>query len=146
MTDYEEIKRERDHYKEKLDRLQKNGRLNAYLVIQGQIDSFLEQLTIRTEINQKGQKPSIAVFGYIDLFAGKDSKEFDRAKWFLENYLSLINSQKALYVMLTDEEQKEVDGKKVPDIPTTTDWDSVRKGIEEKIKNGTTEKKRSVNN
>lgn len=141
MTDYEEIKRERDHYKEKLDRLQKNGRLNAYLVIQGQIDSFLEQLTIRTEINPKGSKANISVFGYIDLFAGKDSKEFDRAKWFLENYLSLINSQKALYTMLTEEEQKEVDGKKVPDVPATTDWDSVRIGIEQKLKDGSAKKK-----
>lgn len=151
MNDYEEIKRERDALREKIERIQRNGQLNMYLAIQMQIDSFTEQLTIRTEINpKKGKGENIEVFGYIDLFADKDSKEFDRAKWVFENYLKLITSQRDLYKLLTEEEKKEVDGKKTQDIPPDTDWDAVRIGMQKKLKekelkDGTGKKKHPTN-
>lgn len=138
-----ELIRERDHYKQKLERMQRNNRFATYLVVQGQIDSFNEQLTIRTEVKPDGQKQKIEVFGYIDLFASKDSKEFDRARWFFENYLLLMKSQDALYKMLTEEEQKEADGKAIKMEPVVTDFDQVRIAVTKKLeenKNATGDK------
>lgn len=136
QNEIDELIRERDYYKAKLDRMQRNNKLATYLVIQGQIDSFVEQLTIRM---QEGKNGKMELYGYIDLFASKDAKEFDRAKWFFEEFLNLQLRQESLYKMLTDEEKQEADGKGKPIETTVTDWDAVRISIGKKMdtkKNG----------
>jgi len=63
--------------------MQRGNLLDTYLTIDGQHKSFNEQLKIGVLRTKEGEK----IVGYIDLFADKDAKEFDRAKWWLENYL-----------------------------------------------------------
>lgn len=135
MTKDEEIKllKERNAELEKrFEALQRGNRLNTYLAIDGQISSFNAQLIIGDEKLIKGEEgePDIKVrSGYIDLFADKDAKEFDRAKWFFENYMDLIKSQAELYKMLTEEEKKEADN-------TASSFDSVREKVSKEINGG----------
>ena len=132
MTKDDELKllRERNAVLEKrFEDMQRGNRLNTYLAIDGQISSFNAQLIIGDGKTIKGVdgEPDIKVrSGYIDLFADKDAKEFDRSKWFFENYMDLIKSQAELYKMLTEEEKKEADN-------TTSDFDSVRERIAKEI-------------
>lgn len=105
--------------------MQRGNLLDTYLTIDGQHKSFNEQLKIGVLRTKEGEK----IVGYIDLFADKDAKEFDRAKWWLENYLDQSKNLRELYKMLTEEERKEADN-------TTSEFDSVREKIAAEL-NGT---------
>lgn len=67
----------------------------SFLAISIQQDDFNNQLQTKS----------------IDLFADKESKEFDRAKWYMENILDISNTRAELYKKLTPEETKEADSK-----------------------------------
>ena len=71
------------------------------------------------------------VVGRIDLFASKDAKEFDRARWWLENYLEQSKNLRELYKMLTEEEKKEADN-------TASSFDSVREKVSKELNGGRT--------
>ena len=105
--------------------MQRGNLLDTYLTIDGQHKSFNEELKIGVLRTKEGEK----IVGYIDLFADKDAKEFDRAKWWLENYLDQSKNLRELYKMLTEEERKEADN-------TTSEFDSVREKIAAEL-NGT---------
>ena len=124
---------ERNEFLEKrFDYMQRGNRLNTYLAIDGQISSFNAQLIIGDEKIIKGEDGEADIkvrSGYIDLFADKDAKEFDRAKWFFFYYMDLIKSQSDLYKMLTEEEKKEADN-------TTSEFDSVREKIAKELNGG----------
>ncbi len=99
--------------------MQRGNLLNTYLTIDGQHKSFNEQLTIGVIVDENKQQK---VVGRIDLFASKDAKEFDRARWWLENYLEQSKNLRELYKMLTEEEKKEADN-------TASSFDSVREKV-----------------
>lgn len=129
MTKDEEIKllKERNAELEKrFDDMQRGNLLNTYLTIDGQHKSFNEQLTIGVMLDENNQKK---VVGRIDLFASKDAKEFDRARWWLENYLEQSKNLRELYKMLTEEEKKEADN-------TASSFDSVREKVSKEINGG----------
>lgn len=106
----------------RFERMQRGNLLDTYQTIDGQHKSFNDQLKIGILKSSEGER----VVGYIDLFADKDAKEFDRAKWWLENYLDQCKSLRELYNMLTEEEKKEADN-------TTSSFDSVREKIAKEI-------------
>ncbi len=88
--------------------------LATYLTIKSQIDSFNEQLTIKAPetktIFVEGKEESFEVIpGKIDLFADKDSKEFDRAWKYLNEAPSLIKNLDELRKSLTPEETKKAE-------------------------------------
>ena len=132
MTDKQRIKELEDRNAElekRFDDMQRGNRLNTYLAIDGQISSFNMQLaisnTVKTITDDDGNTKEVRS-GYIDLFADKDAKEFDRAKWYFEHYPDLIKSQSELYKMLTEEEKKEADN-------TASSFDSVREKVSKEL-------------
>ncbi len=81
--------------------------LKTYITILNQIDSFNEQLTIQTvEKTIEGQKVEVE-YGKIDLFADKDSKEFDRGWKYLNECVDLNKKLDELRKLMSPEEQKE---------------------------------------
>ena len=87
---------------------------NTYITIKNQIDSFNDQLTIKDPIKRKifidDQLEEIEITpGKIDLFADKDSKEFDRAWKYLLESVDLNKKLDELRRLLTPEETKKAD-------------------------------------
>lgn len=112
----------------RFDDMQRGNLLNTYLTIDGQHKSFNEQLTIGVILDENNKQK---VVGRIDLFASKDAKEFDRARWWLENYLEQSKNLRELYKMLTEEEKKEADN-------TASSFDSVREKVSKELNGGRT--------
>ncbi len=83
----------------------------TYLTVYFQIKSFNAQLKLgqpKIEIKEGGVTVNLQE-GFVDLFAGKDDKSFDRTKWYFENILSLNKTLLELRKLMTPEEIKEVD-------------------------------------
>lgn len=83
----------------------------TYLTVYFQIKSFNAQLKLgepKTEVGQDGITTNLTS-GFVDLFAGKDDKSFDRTKWYFENILALNKTLLELRKLMTPEEIKEVD-------------------------------------
>lgn len=110
----------RDELEEKLNDLLKNEHFESYRALQTAIRSFNSQL-ITSDIN---------------LFAGKDAKEFDRAKWYFENMLDLNKTLVELKKMMSPDEAKALENK------DTSTIDSVR---EDYLKNLNGKQKRVRN-
>ena len=112
----------------RFDDMQRGNLLNTYLTIDGQHKSFNQQLTIGVILDENNKQK---VVGRIDLFASKDAKEFDRARWWLENYLEQSKNLRELYKMITEEEKKEADN-------TASSFDSVREKVSKELNGGRT--------
>lgn len=88
--------------------------LKTYITISNQIDSFNEQLTIQTvkevEIKVPGGASQFVdiIPGKIDLFADKDSKEFDRGWKYLNECVDLNKKLDELRKLMTPEDLKEL--------------------------------------
>jgi len=87
---------------------------STYITIKNQIDSFNDQLTIKEPIKRKifveDTLEEVEITpGKIDLFADKDSKEFDRAWKYLLESVDLNKKLDELRRLLTPEEAKKAD-------------------------------------
>ena len=85
----------------------------SYLTIYNQLASFNEQLKIEGEITSLNDE-GVSVTkkkGFIDLFAEKDDKSFDRTKWYFENILDLNKTLDELKKLMTPQQQKEIQEK-----------------------------------
>lgn len=87
---------------------------STYITIKNQIDSFNDQLTIKEPIKRKifvedALEEVEITPGKIDLFADKDSKEFDRAWKYLLESVDLNKKLDELRRLLTPEETKKAD-------------------------------------
>lgn len=112
-----------DELKVKLKKFTESPFVNTYITIKNQIDSFNEQLTISDEqvtrtytITKNGvleDHSSTIEKGVIDLFADKDSKEFDRAWKYLNECVDLNKKLDELRTLMTPDQIKEVDSKKI---------------------------------
>lgn len=83
----------------------------TYIAIKNQIDSFNEQITIKTVSlpDPDDATKSIDVeSGFISLFADKDSKEFERSFKYMESAFEMVDRQEKLYKLLTEEEKEQV--------------------------------------
>jgi hypothetical protein len=87
--------------------------VESYVTIYNQVRSFNKQLQLgkeETTISEDG----IEVFvqsGFVDLFADKEDKSFDRTKWYFENILDLNKTLDELRKLMTPEQQKEANEK-----------------------------------
>ena len=127
-SELERLRARNAELEKRFDDMQRGNLLNTYLTIDGQHKSFNEQLTIGVILDENNKQK---VVGRIDLFASKDAKEFDRARWWLENYLEQSKNLRELYKMLTEEEKKEADN-------TASSIDSVREKVAKEINGGRT--------
>ena len=87
---------------------------STYITIKNQIDSFNDQLTIKEPIKRKifveDTLEEVEITpGKIDLFADKDSKEFDRAWKYLLESVDLNKKLDELRRLFTPEEAKKAD-------------------------------------
>lgn len=87
---------------------------STYITIKNQIDSFNDQLTIKDPIKRKifveDTLEEVEITpGKIDLFADKDSKEFDRAWKYLLEASDLNKKLDELRKLLTPEESKKAE-------------------------------------
>lgn len=85
----------------------------TYLTVYYQIKSFNAQLKLgeaTTTIGEGGVKVH-EQSGFVDLFASKDDKSFDRTKWYFENILALNKTLVELRKLMTPEEKEEVEKK-----------------------------------
>ncbi len=103
---------------EKLSKIERSPYLKSYITLYSQIESFNEQLTIKeptkTTIMVNGKEIEVDVTpGKIDLFADKDSKEFDRAKWVLLEILGLCKQLDEIRKLLLPEEVKVAEQRKI---------------------------------
>ena len=127
-SELERLRARNAELEKRFDYMQRGNLLNTYLTIDGQHKSFNEQLTIGVILDENNKQK---VVGRIDLFASKDAKEFDRARWWLENYLEQSKNLRELYKMLTEEEKKEADN-------TASSFDSVREKVSKELNGGRT--------
>ncbi|MBK9479940.1 MAG: hypothetical protein IPP56_13535 [Bacteroidetes bacterium] len=127
-SELERLRARNAELEKRFDDMQRGNLLNTYLTIDGQHKSFNEQLTIGVILDENNKQK---VVGRIDLFASKDAKEFDRARWWLENYLEQSKNLRELYKMLTEEEKKEADN-------TASSFDSVREKVSKELNGGRT--------
>lgn len=97
-----------EHLEQRLIKFESSPDVRTYITIYDQIESFLDQLTIcKKTVNVEGVDREVFT-GFVDLFADKDSKEFDRIKWFFEHILELRKTLEELRKMMTPENQKEL--------------------------------------
>ena len=82
-------------------------RVNTYLTIYNQLESFNQQL----KIEDKRSGDGIAQKGFIDLFADKDAKEFDRVKWFFDRAIDLNKDLDTLRAQMTPDQQADLKAK-----------------------------------
>ena len=127
-SELERLRARNAELEKRFDDMQRGNLLNTYLTIDGQHKSFNEQLTIGVILDENNKQK---VVGRIDLFASKDAKEFDRARWWLENYLEQSKNLRELYKMLTEEEKKEADN-------TASSFDSVSEKVSKELNGGRT--------
>ncbi len=104
-----------EYLESQLNKFTRSPYYNTYITISNQIDSFNKQLTIDETktvtriIGETEDGKSITAdytSGMIDLFADKDSKEFDRAWKYLLESVDLNKKLDELRKMLTPEETK----------------------------------------
>ena len=97
----------------KLKKYEESPYCKTYLTIYNQIDSFNDQLEIGEPkaIPIEGGGTYTIQPGFVDLFASKDSKEFDRVKWYFENVLELNKNLDELRALMTPEQKKELEAK-----------------------------------
>lgn len=99
------------YLEEATDILLNNSRAKTFIVLRKQVDSWNEQLIIRDEQRPDPEDPSKTVTvkaGYIDLFADKDSKEFDRVWKYLDGADDLEDKLAKMHEKLTPKEKEEV--------------------------------------
>lgn len=97
-----------DHLEKKLNELNSSPYYGTYITIRRQIDNFNDQLTIREQksyVNDDGIKVTVNP-GVIDLFADKDSKEFDRVWKYMLEAVELNKKLDELRKMMNPEEVK----------------------------------------
>jgi hypothetical protein len=103
-----------EHLELQLSNILSSPYYNTYVTIKGQIDSFNEQLTIKEPTKVKVfvgdvlEEVNITP-GKIDLFADKDSKEFDRAWKYLLESVDLSKKLDELRKLLTPDEAKKAE-------------------------------------
>lgn len=100
---------------EELKKFKESPHLESYLTISEQLSSFNSQLKLgeeKTTISDDGVKVT-AKKGFIDLFAEKDDKSFDRAKWYFQNILELNKTLDNLRKLMSPEDIKDLDSRKV---------------------------------
>lgn len=90
-----------EYLQSKLDKYESSDILDTYLTIKGQLNDFNAQLKIREEKSSLGEK---VVKGRIDLFADKESKEFDRAWKFMNEALDINKRLLELKKLMTPDE------------------------------------------
>jgi hypothetical protein len=103
-----------EYIENKLSVFERSPNVESYLTIYYQVRSFNKQLKLGEEtyeLNEDGVKESTQD-GFIDLFADKEDKSFDRTKWYFENILDLNKTLDELRKLMTPEEQKEL-GEKI---------------------------------
>lgn len=103
-----------DYIEAKLSAVTSSPYYETYITIKSQIDSFNEQLTIKEPTKVKCMIGDIEeeieiTPGKIDLFASKDSKEFDRAWKYLLESVDLNKKLDEIRKMLTPEETRKAD-------------------------------------
>ncbi len=89
--------------------IQQNSRAKTYIALRQQVDNWNEQITIRDGKlpNPKNPKEMLNVtLGYVDLFADKDTKDFDRVfKYITEADAIEDKLQKMFEKLLPDEKE-----------------------------------------
>lgn len=99
-----------DFLESKLKKYESSEILDTYLTIKGQLKDFNTQLKIREEKDSMGGK---SLKGRIDLFADKESKEFDRAWKFMNEALEINKRLLEMKKLMTIEEVKETGERKL---------------------------------
>jgi len=104
---------------------------DTYMTLKSQVSDWNEQLKISTEVKTSVGENGITVNtqkGKIDLFADKDSKEFDRAFKYFSDILPILNALDEMRKKLTPEELKKTEG--------TSEWDSAMEEVKTKLNGG----------
>lgn len=99
-------------YLEKVtDIITKNSRFRTFVALRKQVDSWVDQITLGAtedlpDPKQEGKTISVQK-GYIDLFADKDSKEFDRVWKFIDGADELEDKLQKMKEKLLPAEQEQ---------------------------------------
>lgn len=100
-----------EYLEKELKKYTESPYVKTYLTIYNQLNSFNDQLEIKqpvTVIAEDGTKKNFHN-GFIDLFAEKDDKSFDRTKWYFEKVLELNKNLDELRKLMSAEQKKELD-------------------------------------
>ncbi len=92
-----------------------NSRAKTYVALRNQVNSWVEQLTIREAKMPHPEDPNKVIdvtLGYVDLFGNKDEKEFDRVWKFMEGADEMEDRLQKMYDKLLPQEKEDVD--KIP--------------------------------
>jgi len=86
---------------------------DTYITLYSQIQDWNDQLTIKPEreiiVDNDGIKETGKVTpGKIDLFADKDSKEFERVFKYFSDIVSILNALDAIRLKLTPQQQEDI--------------------------------------
>ena len=89
-----------------------NSRVKTYLALRAQVDNWNDQITLGEEMEVpdpvlEGKTIKIRK-GQVDLFADKDTKDFDRVFKYLEKADDIEDSLQKMYDKLTSPEKEEV--------------------------------------
>jgi len=93
-------------------KLKETGLVEGYIAFKGQLNDWDDQLTIdytQTIERGEGELTETVVKGRVDLFADKDTKDFDRAIKYFKERLSLHKDLKAMWSEMTGEQQEFVE-------------------------------------
>jgi hypothetical protein len=100
-----------EHLEAATDILLNNSRAKTFVTLRKQVDSWNEQLQIRDEQRPNPEDPEQMITvkaGYVDLFADKDSKEFDRVWKYIDGADDLEDKLFKMHEKLTPKEKEEV--------------------------------------
>jgi len=102
-----------EHIEKELSIFKNSPNVESYLTIYNQVRSFNEQLKLgeaKTIISEDGISVTVQE-GFVDLFASKDDKSFDRTKWYFENILQLNKTLVELRKLMSPAEIKSLEKK-----------------------------------
>lgn len=88
----------------------KNSRLRTYIALRQQVDSWNDQITIKEEVTMTvpGTEESVKVRpGFVDLFADKDTKDFDRVFKYITEADGIEDRLQKMFEKLTPKEQED---------------------------------------
>lgn len=112
-----------DEAEGQLDKILKSPYYDTYITLSEQVSDWNAQLKIGEECSKTDEEGVTKKYvkGKIDLFADKDSKEFERAFKYFSDVLPLLNALDEMRKKLTPEEIKKIEA--------TSEIDEVREGI-----------------
>lgn len=99
-----------EHLEKSVSQIENNSRYKTFIALRKQVDNWNEQITIKEEVEMiipgSGEKIKVKP-GFVDLFADKDTKDFDRVFKYIMEADGIEDNLQKMFDKLKPEEKSD---------------------------------------